>query len=370
MKDISYLDMELVQRILRSEQTFFVQLVSVSILAVVVFVALQICNKVVERVTRGAAYVPTVVAVGKHKLKNMLGMDVSDELSLNFWVEMWGICLQHAIGGALCLPILYPSWFPGVSHASALAMMRWGALCEVAWEVTDVLKRIYERCFLPNGADLQPNTLLYLIFCHHSLSTLLVVPANVLYGNILENDESMINRYKMAYPEFIFSMQAAAAIALLVLQYTQALDLKKSASALSQMFWLSIFSLVIMLWTRGIHYWWCVYRLLMVVYSDGRMGIWAVSFVIMNVLFPLLGILFFIDGAKRTKKYGQLYFELIISGRKDTKKKELFKSMSMGLQTASLSMVSPQYTPGAAAQWTKLRSAAVMMTAVKQKKTK
>ena len=79
MKDISDLDMELVQRILRSEQTFFIQLVSVSILAVVVFVALQICNKVVERVTRGAAYVPTVIAVGKHKLKNMLGMDVSDE---------------------------------------------------------------------------------------------------------------------------------------------------------------------------------------------------------------------------------------------------------------------------------------------------
>ena len=60
---------------------------------------------------------------------------------------MWGICLQHAVGGALCLPALLPAWFPNVSHAAALSMVRWGALCEVAWEVTDTLKRVYVEHF-------------------------------------------------------------------------------------------------------------------------------------------------------------------------------------------------------------------------------
>ena len=195
---------------------------------------------------------------------------------------MWGICLQHAVGGALCLPALLPAWFPNVSHAAALSMVRWyverwgphsgelhsltrsltrslahslapsrGALCEVAWEVTDTLKRVYQRC-LPNGAELQPNSLLFLLFCHHSLSTLLVVPTNVMYSEFGEGDARPAARYKIAYAEMIFSMQAAAAIALVIQQYTQALDVKGSGSALTKMFFASVVSLVIMVYTRGV----------------------------------------------------------------------------------------------------------------------
>ena len=85
------------------------------------------------------------------------------------------------IGGALCLPILFPSLFPSIDHETALILVRFGALLEVGWEITDALTRIYERVLLPNGEELQPNVLLVLIACHHSLSTLLVIPASIIY---------------------------------------------------------------------------------------------------------------------------------------------------------------------------------------------
>lgn len=185
---------------------------------------------------------------------------------------MWGICIQHAVGGALCLPALIPSAFPSVSHSLALSLTRWGALSEVAFEVTDSLKRIYQRCFLDNGAELQPNALLFLLFCHHSLSTLLVVPTNVLYSEFDVNDTRTASKYRIAYPEMVFSMQAAAAFAVLIQQYTQALDIKKSSASLTKMFYLSLVSLIVMAYTRGIHYWWCVYRLLYIVRDEGHTG--------------------------------------------------------------------------------------------------
>ena len=85
------------------------------------------------------------------------------------------------IGGSLCLPILLPSLFPSIDHETALILVRFGALLEVGRKSTDALTRIYERVLLPNGEELQPNVLLVLIACHHSLSTLLVIPASIIY---------------------------------------------------------------------------------------------------------------------------------------------------------------------------------------------
>ena len=76
---------EMLSRVLRSEPTFEIQLVCVALLSAVVYVFLLLCNEIVSRLTKDKEYIPTVIQVGKHKLKGMLGVDASDELSLQFW---------------------------------------------------------------------------------------------------------------------------------------------------------------------------------------------------------------------------------------------------------------------------------------------
>jgi len=75
----------MLSRVLRSEPTFEIQLVCVALLSAVVYVFLLLCNEIVSRLTKDKEYIPTVIQVGKHKLKGMLGVDASDELSLQFW---------------------------------------------------------------------------------------------------------------------------------------------------------------------------------------------------------------------------------------------------------------------------------------------
>ena len=88
--------------------------------------------------------------------------------------------------------------------------------------------------------------------------------------------------------EMCLSMQGAAAIALFTMQYSQALDITKKPQ-LSRMFYSTIFSLAIMVFTRAIYYWWIVYRLLYVVYAKGDFVVFPIALVIMVFIFPLLG---------------------------------------------------------------------------------
>ena len=97
--------------------------------------------------------------------------------------------------------------------------------------------------------------------------------------------------------------------------------------------------------------------------------------IIMIFLFPLLGFVFLADGLKRTLKYGRLYRKLCLSPRTgaDAAARErdvrLLRTMSVQLQTAATSAVSPQYVPTGTA-WRKLRGAVMVSTLLERTKKK
>jgi len=122
--------------------------------------------------------------------------------------------------------------------------------------------------------------------------------------------ETTIEKYKIAYPEMCLSMQGAAAIALFTMQYSQALDITKKPQ-LSRMFYSTIFSLAVVVFTRAIYYWWIVYRLLYVVYTKGDFVVFPIALVIMVFLFPMLGFVSIVDGYNKAMKYGKMYFKMM-----------------------------------------------------------
>ena len=63
-------------RVLISEQTFFIQATSAVLLSFVVYAFCQLSNAFFYWYTKDKSYIPTVIEVGKLKLKNMLGVDV------------------------------------------------------------------------------------------------------------------------------------------------------------------------------------------------------------------------------------------------------------------------------------------------------
>ena len=68
---------DVTKRVMVSEPTFFIQAISALLLTLAVYIFCQISNAIVSGLTNGKPYIPTVIEVGKHKLKGMLGIDVS-----------------------------------------------------------------------------------------------------------------------------------------------------------------------------------------------------------------------------------------------------------------------------------------------------
>lgn len=186
--------------------------------------------------------------LNRESVKNILQWDMGDDpdIQLHETALVEGILVQHGVGGALCLPSvlgLASRLPPGL--ASALA--RQGALCEVGWEISDTIQRIYQRtCGGELGKAKNPNALAVAFFMHHSCAQCMVLPLNLFYPE---------NPY---YHEGIFLLQGAAIGAFGIQQYGFTLDIN-TAAGLRKMKMASGTCLGIMTWGRILRYgyvWW------------------------------------------------------------------------------------------------------------------
>ena len=107
---------------------------------------------------------PWLVAAGERdyerggkELYEQLGLSKDKDDFIKAFMNMWpwtcGIIVQHLFGGFLCLPSIL-----GIGNeetASSLACL--GILCEMGWEIEDIITWIYKRFGLPDGKAAVPS---------------------------------------------------------------------------------------------------------------------------------------------------------------------------------------------------------------------
>jgi len=113
------------------------------------------------------------------------------------------ILTQHTVGALLCIPVVF-----GVGPASwnVVALARLGALCEVGWEIFDLIENWWVGV---------PAALLQIMFIHHACAQLMVVPSNLL----LENSYGYFCQ--------VLNLQGAAVGAFTIDAYVKTLDFSK-----------------------------------------------------------------------------------------------------------------------------------------------
>lgn len=182
----------------------------------------------------------------------------------------------------------------GVPREAALAMVRHGALVELGWELQDTAERLYERCFHPQGAALQPTALFKFMMMHHAMQWSLVIPMNLYYSEL------------SGYHELVLMLQGAAGAAILVQFYGYTLDTTQRAE-LRQMIILSAVGFGIMVYTRLMHYWWSVWKCLSHFYAEGSFVVLAVAVACSVFLMPFVAVAFVPQMWNKLMKFTQLY---------------------------------------------------------------
>lgn len=282
-----------------------VQAVEVVLLAAALKAVLVASQRLVQCLTRGRAFIPIVIKTTKRSFRKTLRTDVSDHFALDHWEKLWGVALQHLLGGLLLVPAA-TGRLCAASTASVLA--RHGILLEVAWECADTVERAYQILFKgKEGKQQNPTSFLVITACHHAMGMGLAIPMNIHFQDCVP------------YFELTLLMQFAAAVAVLIQEYSITLDVGKPHE-LAQMFWLTLVSAGTMVFTRLIWYWYFGYKVMAVFWATRSWGFLAIGFVVGGLLMPVIGLIFLHDGIKKLLKFGALYLAL-----KSTRNEHLHK---------------------------------------------
>lgn len=178
---------------------------------------------------------------GGKDLYESLGIAKTKRQFVESFMDMWAwnqaVCVQHFVGGLLCVPAIFG--LGDEKEASSLACL--GILSEMGWEIEDMMTWLYKRYALPEGKAKVPDALLILLGVHHSMTTLLGLPMVLHYRDV------------RTLHWLCFDLQMAAAVALAVTEYTKLLDISKPRQ-LSRFQGLTFFALVVMVATRGFHW--------------------------------------------------------------------------------------------------------------------
>ena len=136
----------------------------------------------------------------------------------------------------------------------------------MAFEWQDFFKHVYTRLTYEDGELRAPGVTLFVFGLHHTLS-LLCIPMNLYYYD------------EYYYWCMIGSMQFAAAFAYITAEYTYLLNVKTS-EGLQKMKWSNLIAFVILLFTRGFHYVWICYNLLLRYYKEESWNFFTYSLII------------------------------------------------------------------------------------------
>lgn len=189
---------------------------------------------------------------------------------MDMWPWTLAVITQHFWGGAMVIPSLLHIGDSNLQDG----LLCLSILSEMGWEIGDLLGWIYERYFTKGGKKKVPIGLVIMMAMHHSLNMTLGIPMIMNY------------RDNHHFHWLVFDLQAAAAVALAVQEYTKLLDVSKP-NQLFQFQSLTGVSLVVMLWTRGFHW---VYNCAMLITTFYQQEAW--TYVIVGTLCSLLFTLF------------------------------------------------------------------------------
>jgi hypothetical protein len=122
----------------------------------------------------------------------------------------------------------------------------------------------------------QPRGTLRFLLAHHALQWALVIPMNTYYSHLV------------GYHELLFLLQVGATVAAFANLYGQSLAASsKPQSAL--LLALHGFTLVVMAYTRWMHYWWSLSKCLMRFYEDKAYGLLLIGSCCGAILMPYIG---------------------------------------------------------------------------------
>ena len=205
---------------------------------------------------------------------------------LNDWPKMQGIYLQHFVGGALCIPAVL-----GYTESWATSLACLGILSEMGWELSDITDIFVTRSMAVDGKERIPNTLMYIMCVHHSMTLTLGLPLVLKYRELRE------------LHLLTFNLQWAAAIAIGMNEYTKCLDLTKSRQLLTFRI-LNGIGFVIMAWMRGLHWLFLCGRLMTIFYNDDEWTFMVLGSVIIVLITAFNFLLCIYPFGKKMLKFG------------------------------------------------------------------
>lgn len=101
-------------------------------------------------------------------------------------------------------------------------------------------------------------------------------------------------------------LQAAGGFAIGAMFYSYTLDVTKR-SELRQMIVLNALGLVVMVYTRLVHYWWSVFKCLQHFFLEGSYGVLIVGVICGVFLMPYVACMFVPEQWSKLKKFTRLY---------------------------------------------------------------
>ena len=125
------------------------------------------------------------LAMNRKTFKKAIQWDIGDDEDEQMLAvaRIDAAMMQHLV----CATLLFPSAFgfgylfpDGVASAMACQAL----LCELGWEISDTLLRIYEIIFGgERGRKMNPLSLMMTLMAHHTAAFLIVIPMNIYYPN-------------------------------------------------------------------------------------------------------------------------------------------------------------------------------------------
>lgn len=207
-----------------------------------------------------------------------------------FSCDFLSICVQHGIGGALCVASSFG--IPFIPSHVAYAMARHGALCEAGWELQDALSRLLSFVFAKDGRKKNPPKFLVVVLLHHVMGLSMVIPMNLRYGD---------NTW---YHELVFLLQFAAVSAMGFQQYGFTLDVK-TQGGLRQMKLCVFLTWLIILYSRVLRFVYVAFQLVLLLHQDGSMNMFYAGLVAISAM-SVINVSFFLDCTSKVMKFAKM----------------------------------------------------------------
>lgn len=228
------------------------------------------------------------IDINQSTAQNSFGVKISR--SLAFELGCWTVVVltQHMVGGLLCLPSILQS--PWISQKNSAMFVRLGGLTETGYEFQDLSSRLYAFNFGgEEGRKKNPVAGLMILGLHHILGLSMVIPMNVLYGDL------------WPYHELIFNLQICSVISLGIQQYGYTLDISTSWG-LWKMQLYSLITWAGIVYSRIYRFIPLACTLLVTVREDGYTSFFFCACIALGAM-SLTNLLYFLDATAKVLKF-------------------------------------------------------------------